>query len=230
MTYKNKNSADALKHLIWGLVFKGVLKAYKQVKQHYFENNKETLFIELKSQEDEIEKLKLENKLNKDKISQLTEKIRIAKAEAEQMYIGRIRELEAEIKQLRSSLAEERQKEQELVALRELFFSLDQGIVPETDEQVPDLSNTTGAIVGGHTRWHQRLKEFLPQWVFISSETFDTRVLDGIEVICFFTQHMSHSLYYKAIMEARKRNLRIGYIRSLNEKLALKEIGTVLKG
>lgn len=228
MEHKNKNPGDAVKHLIWGLVLKGVLKAYKQVKQHYFENNKETVYIELESQEIQIKKLTTENALYKQKIDRLTEEARTARAEAEKAHRDRIRELEAEVGRLRSELAEERQKERELIALREFVFSLDRGHVPEIRDAVPDLTDTTGAIVGGHQRWQQRMKELLPGWVFISSEGFDVRVLDGVEVICFYTQHLGHALYYKAVGEARKRGLPIGYIGSINEELALREIAAIM--
>lgn len=229
MRYRNKNSGDAMKHLIYGLVLKGILKAYKQIKQHYFENNKETLYIEMESQEDLIKTLSVENIAYKEKVERLTREIGTTQVEAEKTHAEKIRGLEAEVSRLRRELAAEKQKEQELVALREFVFSLDRKLVPETRDALMDLSKTTGAIIGGHQRWQQKMKELLPGWIFISSEIFDARVLDGAQALCFFTQYLSHSLYYKVITEARKRELHIGYISSVNEELALREIAATIK-
>ncbi|MBE3584935.1 MAG: hypothetical protein IMW94_01940 [Thermoanaerobacter sp.] len=102
------------------------------------------------------------------------------------------RELEATVNRLEAELREERQKEKELVALREFVFSLDQEPVQEREE-LPDLNRFAGAIVGGHPRWQDRMRQLLPEWVFISSENFDVKVLDRVEVIVLFPAYMSHS-------------------------------------
>lgn len=227
--HQNKNAEEAVKHLVWGLVLKGILKAYKQVKQHYFENNKETLYLEMENQEHRIEKLSGENTVLKEKVKKLSQEARSAREEAEKAHRNRIRELEAEVSRLEKELAAEKEKNYELAALREFLFSLDRGLVPETTGETPDLTGVSGAIIGGHERWHKKMKELLPNFVFISTENFDARLLDNVDVVLFFTQYLGHALYYRAVNEARKRRVKIGYINSLNEGLVLREISIIAR-
>jgi hypothetical protein len=200
LTYRNKHSGEAVKHLIWGLIVKGIAKAYKQVKEHYFKNNKETVYLEMKNQQDEIERLLTENEILKKRANELEKIAQTTRVEVEKTFISKIRELESRVARLEEDLQEERKKSRELAALREFLFSLDKHAVPqEVEDNQFDPAQICGAIVGGHPNWQNRMKKLLPQWVFINSDNFDVRVLDGVEAVFFFTQYLGHSLYYKAV-------------------------------
>lgn len=58
ITYKNLNAENAVKFLVPAVIIKSLLKAYNGVKEHYFQNNKETMFLEVQKQEDLIKKIR----------------------------------------------------------------------------------------------------------------------------------------------------------------------------
>lgn len=64
--------------------------------------------------------------------------------------------------------------------------------------------------------------------VFITSENFDVRLLDGIDHVFIFAKHIGHKLYYRVINEVRKRDIPVSYVSKVNEELAVKEIKKAL--
>jgi hypothetical protein len=227
---------DAIKMLIPGIVAKLLARTVTQLKAQFFAHPND---VSAALQEDKIAGLTADNKrmdaevirLRK-QVSSLEDKLLSTKQEADREHIGRIRELEAEVSKLRERIDQEREKDRELVALRDFFFSTEQHekelANTHTSTSIMDLTDTAGAIVGGHPKWSTKMKELLPKWVFISSVGFDKRSLSGIQTICFLPNHMSHKLYYKAIAIAKSKKMDIGYIYSQNEQLALKEIAKAL--
>ncbi|MEG3070973.1 MAG: hypothetical protein RQM92_09365 [Candidatus Syntrophopropionicum ammoniitolerans] len=131
MYNKNKNTGEAVKHLVHGLILKGMCKAYKQVKQHYFENNKETVFIDLENQEKELQRLTEDNNILNKKLSNAEKRIQEIKSETEERYKKKIWELSNRVRCLEEELEKEKESNQELTALREFLFSLDRGLVLE---------------------------------------------------------------------------------------------------
>ena len=222
--FGNKNVEEAVKILLPGVIIKGILKAYKQTKEHYFKNNKETMYLHVKNQEDIISSLQIENRVLNDKLKKIENEIGVMRKNAEIKHLDRIRELESTVVKLSDKLDEEKEKDMELAALREFLFSLDREVVPEVWKEIPDFSGIKGVVVGGHERWQKKMKTLLQNFVFVSSAGFDTRVLDGADIVFFYTQHLGHKLYYKMIAEVRKRNLPVGYLGSINEELALQEM------
>lgn len=213
------------KRFVAGVIIKCLLKAYKQVKEYFFEHNQETMYFEMQKRDEEIARLKAENGTLRRGVDELSQSLQSERKSLEGKYLQEIRSLKQEIERLNSLLEEERQKDSELNALRELMFSMDvEETYVESVEDV-DVSSVKGLIVGGHERWQQRMKELLPNLIFISSENAEvSSILDNVDVVLFVTNYLSHKLYYKVINEARKRNLKIGYISKFNEELALKEI------
>ena len=235
--FKPGGNDEAARLFISGVIAKMLVKAVIQAKRYFFQHTEnqadsEQLEKTIAGLTNENQRLASENGRLKETISGLTEKLNCAKAEASMPHVDKIRELEKQVERQNEMIRQEREKEQELVALRDFFFSVKNREVAQSAEHgqevIMDLSSTAGAVIGGNSRWIARMKELLPKWVFISSEGFDKRSLDGIQTICFLPNNMSHTLYYKAVAIAKAKNMDIGFIYSQNEHLAMKEIAKVL--
>jgi len=222
--FKDMDVESATKHLVSGTIIKCLLKAYKQVKMYFFGHNQETMFLDMERRDEEIEKLKSENNMLKNKVSELSQTIADYKKSLENKYLQETKMLNKTIEDLKMQLDEEHQKDSELNALREFMFSLDTKKVYSNSAKEVDLSSVKGLIVGGQETWQKELKKSLPNFSFVNSENFDIKVLDNVDIVFFFPNFLSHALYYKVINEVRKRNIKVGYISKLNKELALEEI------
>ncbi|WP_434576977.1 hypothetical protein [Thermoanaerobacterium thermosaccharolyticum] len=222
--FKNIDVESATKHFVSGTTIKCLLKAYKQVKTYFFEHNQETMFLEMERRDEEIEKLKSENNMLKNKVNELSQTLADYKKLLEHKYLQEIKMLNKTIEDLKMQLDKEHQKDKELNALREFMFSLDTKEVYSNSAKDTDFSSVKGLIVGGHEMWQKELKKSLPNFSFVNSENFDIKVLDNIDIVFFFPNFLSHALYYRVINEVRKRNIKVGYISKLNKELALEEI------
>ena len=238
---EDMDEAEAASLFLSGLMVKLMAKAVAWEKSYYFQRLAEHEDGDAEKKEQTIAKLTRENeglaaeaRRLKESVDALTQRLREEKKEAEKLYLGRIRELERELAKRDEGLRQEREKERELVGLRDFFFNMEnQALAQEGGTETKpgiwmDLKDTSGAIFGGKPRWSTRMKELLPKWVFISSPGFDKRSLDGIQTVCFVPGNMSHTLYYKAMNIAKAKNMEIGFIHSQNEQLALQEIAKVL--
>ena len=232
------NDDEAARMFLSGILVKLLVKTVTQLKKRYFAHPGQAdaakhekaigrLAAESKRLEDENARLK-------EAINDFEEKLQSSKKDIEKPHLDRIRELEKQVAKQNEIIHQGRGKDQELAALREFFFSLENREAATEAEPgsgtdaLMDLKDTAGAIIGGAPKWIARMKSLLPRWVFISSVGFDKRSLDGIQTICFLPNHMSHKLYYKAVAVAKNKKMDIGFIYSQNEHLALKEIAKVL--
>lgn len=201
---------DFIKYFISALHIRFNLKAYNIVKQHYFKNNKETMFIELDKLENENMNINMQVALLKRDKNKLVDEISIKEKENER--------LRKEIEQLK-------QGKNELDSLREFIFNLDkQEEYREENIDYDKLKNSKGLIIGGHNKWQDRMKELLPNYIFIHPDNmnFDIRLLDSIDNIFVYTNYLNHGLYYKIISNSDGKN--IYYINNSNEDIVLKEI------
>jgi len=230
--FKNQNREKGHDFIIVGIVLRGLIKAYKELKDYYFKNNKETVLLEMQSQQDTIEKLKRENNYLQDKIKVLEGQVsRIAK-DTEAQYINQVQELKKKIKDLEIELAEEKKKENELFALRELLFSLEHEEEDfKSEEESINIDNIKGVIVGGHEKWQQRMKALLPNFTFYKTDTenIDPNAFNNIDIIFFYTKYLSHSLYYRIINIARAKSINLGYINTTNEDRAISSIKSQIR-
>ena len=237
------SEAEAAGLFLSGLMVKLLAKVVEREKAYYFSRLENDTDADADKQEKTIAMLTGENKKLeaevmrlKESVGSLTEKLHTEKKEIEKPHLDRIRDLERELAKRNEALRQEKEKERELVALRDFIFRMENQASARDSGQgaeagsgaLMDLKDTTGVIIGGNLRWGARMKELLPKWVFISSPSFDKRSLDGIQTVCFVPGNMGHSLYYKAMDIAKARNLEIGFINSQNEQLALQEIAKVL--
>lgn len=209
---KETDVAEATRYLIAYMYIRYLIKAYKQVKQMYFENNKETMFIELEGLERSLHST--EQKLFQTKLGL---------SEAEKVRAN----LEKENARLRKELEEERRNREELNSLREFLFSLDkeeefieEKINPE------DLQDHKAVILGGHEKWQQRMKELLPSFIFIHSENlnFDIKLLEGIEIVFIYANYLNHGIYYKVMSAIEGKAIKVAYLNQQNEDKVLQKI------
>lgn len=208
-----KNINDTVNFLICSIYIKLLIKAYKQVKEHYFENNKETMFIELEGTEQELNIAKQELQSKNEKISNLQEQFE---------------QKDKELSRLKNEVSELNQNQAELNSLREFMFNMDhkQEYSPEKID-VSRLKKVKGLILGGHPKWQDKMKGLLPDFTFIAPEAlnFDVNILKNIDIIFIYTDYLNHAIYYRLMPEAQKLNIKIQYLAAnTNTDIVLQEI------
>jgi len=229
---KSMNSLEAADYFLFGITAKGLLKALRQSKEQFFQYNSEYNSLKVEIQQSEYDRLDSENVRLRAQVDRLLEENRILRSKNEIFYKANdYHELEAENARLKVEMDKNdellRDKDLELIGLRDYFFSTANAGEAEWEvrqEELLDLSDTVGAIIGGSPKWQSRMKELLPKWLFISSEGFDKKSIENMKTICFCSQYLSHKMYYKAINIARSNNIVTGYVNSQNDRLAMREI------
>ena len=184
----------------------------------YFRNNKETMFVELEGMEKDLQRTK-----------EKLESTQRGLSEAEKIH-GL---LEKENLRLKAELAEAQRNKAELNSLREFLFSLDQKEEYQAEEiDFDELKKYKAIVIGGHERWQQRMKEYLPNFIFIHPDqlNFDIRLLDGIDIVFVYPNYLNHSMYYKLMGAIEGKNIKIIYINQQNEELVLKCIYKAIIG
>jgi len=208
----NINVDDAVQFYFYSMYIKYLLKCYKQVKVHYFVNNKETQYAEIEEKDKEIKRLTIDLNNRELENLKLTE-------ENEQLY--------KKIDKLNFEIQNEKAKISELNGLRELVFSLDAQIeYKEIYIDYTALKKVETVIIGGHERWQARMKELLPMCVFINTNmiNFDLNILNSFDTVFFYVNYLNHSIYYRVIEYIKNKDININYINQQNEKLVLLDI------
>lgn len=218
---------DAAKFLITMIRLKNFSKAYMAAKKYHFDHNQENIYIELDMVEQENRKLQTSLSIEKRKVDELTEKIDALKKEKNKALLERISELEKENKNLKAQLQEQSENKIELNSLREFIFDLDNNIddnIVLQDKDYEDLKSIKALIIGGTSKWQQRMKNLLPNFNFIAPDAlnFDLSVLDNVDYIFIYINYLSHAMYYKVMSSVKSQ--KIFYIQSTNEELVLSQI------
>ena len=120
---------------------------------------------------------------------------------------------------------------QELIALRNFAYNI-KTEEEEIDEKTVDtmkqaIKDKSIVVIGGHVKWLNKLKQMFPKWLLVSTEDFkqvDPNMLDGKERVYFYTDYISHTTYKKFISVIRERELRLGYLGSINIESVIKQI------
>lgn len=192
-------------------------KAYNEVKRHYFKNNRETAYVELEGMKKEL--------LSADQEMSNMQSLLTNTQES-------LKSLEKEKKRLESELAEEKKHRQELNSLREFLFDMDrqEKFTGEASIDIDAFKDFRAVIIGGHEKWQARMKELLPNVVFIHPDNinFDLRLLGGVRTVLIYPNYLNHSIYYRAMNSIAGSNIRIGYINQRNDNLVLQEIARFL--
>lgn len=120
---------------------------------------------------------------------------------------------------------------EELIALREYAYksTVEEEAIAETsiDEMKDAIKDKSIVIIGGHINWINKMKKEFPEWMFVSVDNFktvDRSLLDGKEMVYFYTDYISHTAYGKFIAALRENKIRFGYLGSLNIDSVVKRI------
>ncbi len=203
-----------------------LLKAYRQVKEEFVKNNKETLYVELASLIQEKEDLEKRVKEKEREIEDLQKELKLRRDQTR-----RIQELEKEIYSLKGEIFKERQKNAELNALREFVFSLKTGKEEKkTEEEIAPI-DVPGVFVGGFDGLFAKLKPYLPNFAFVSGEVnrFDENLLKNRSIVVIYPEVMSHALYYFTVDKAKEYGTDILFVSGRNIEKIIRNIKEAVK-
>lgn len=203
-----------------------LIKQYKHLRHDYIDKEYEDTFAivqennKLKAKNDELRNA---DQIYRDRISELE-----AKLEKQDEYIA---SLERKVKEQEGSVKEDELLRQEVLALREYVFS-EENEVDLTEDITQDIKidHLKVAVVGGHQRWHTRIKQEYPQIRTVSPDekTIDLSFLNNMDIVCFETSYSNHSLYHKAMNVLGGSDVSIHYINgSVNPNTLAYQIGKV---
>ena len=222
-------NCDFETYFLFALHLKAMCKAYNKVKEMYFENNKETMYVEMGAIKKELQTAKAALESQKAKNKQLSE----SESERNQKLLQENRQLEKRIKHLQDEMSRMKSDSKEAAALREYVFN-QASLEPGNDTECGDaididrLDSLKGIVIGGFPGWRNKAKEKLCSWQFVSAgvNTLDSNLLRNSDVVVFNTRCLNHDLYYKAMDIVRNSEVQIGYINNDN---ILKGLETVCK-
>lgn len=136
----------------------------------------------------------------------------------------RIAELESLLKKKELEEKEMESLKKEVVSLREYVFR--EGIEPSNEDEEEEVTNMATnqealhdvriAVVGGHQRWHRRLKEALPKirTVLPEETNLDLSFVRNMDIVCIETSYNNHTLYRRVMWELKQSRAKIHYMNS----------------
>ena len=210
MLFKDKTNID---NIIMLTYLRYMIKAYKDMKKHYFENNKETMYIDIDFIQQQLNTANSTIKNKDNEIEELKKELSIK---------------EKQVKKLNNELQDNQINKSELISLRENFFNikLDEEYKNQTEINYDLLSSKKYMVLGGHDTLQNKLKEYLKNSIFIHTDNlnFDTNIINSVEKIIIFPLYLNHSIYYKVMNIARKLNIKVVHISNSNIDLILNSI------
>lgn len=218
MTYRNQNLQQSVRYLVNGLFLKYTEKEFNKVKDYYFKNNKETLYLDMQHKDEKIEELTTENESLKRQIERLNSEINTLKYNYKKSLETEINQLKQQINKFQDELSKTKQHEQELFQLREFVFEQeysDNNIETDNTNKEITIPNVKCLIVGGHENWRNKLKEELPDsFKFLAGDkaNFDLQYINDVKLVIFNVAYMNHATYYRIINFCRKRNIKFYFI------------------
>jgi archaellum component FlaC len=227
MTRDNSTPEELLNYISSAIFIKAFIKLYNETKEHYFKNNRQTLFLEIEDYKKENEDINERLRILQIQYEKLKDSYENAKKQIIEEQKDIVGEYEKKIRNLDKRIAELENEtsiyKREIIPLRNLIFNKDNELPPKED-MIPDKIYEKGIIFGGHERWVQKMKDRLPNFKFINNSNFDVSVLDNMRYIFFNTEYISHSLYYKVINNISCKDTEISYIDNNNENIVMSKI------
>ena len=214
------------------------LKAYKEAKEFYnkkaSESNKLVDSLNRKIAELETENCRLRGqvvKLEADS-KQIEGKLNSGFNKTLYQYKAENKKLEDTVNGLSSKIDSYKKEIQLLLSLNTAMAGELQNDAEEIDYDFVNelnLKGLRGVIVGGHPKWQNIMKGYLPNFKFISATeiNFDTALLENADAIFFNTRYASHSLLYKVISTVKNKNIDIHYINCNNKNYVLNRISDI---
>jgi len=235
LNYRNLDINLIIQSLVNGIFMKSLINEYKKSKSLYFENNQETLFFKIDSLEENLSKLQDENKqlhinlnvLNEEK-AMFNETLNNSINKLNKNHKVEINNLQNKMKELENQLLEEKEYRNELNALREYIFKVNNNYVPIIcNENIEDyISNLQILIIGGPRDWRRKFRDKYPDIKTLNgfNEKFEINILKNVNFIFFYTGFMNHATYTRAMNFIRLNKIKFGYIGKTNIELVEEEI------
>ena len=150
---------------------------------------------------------------------------------------GKVKDLQLKLNEQRSLLEESKSREkglerlleqreeehQELLNLREFVKSLKedskpgQSVLTEND-MIKKLEGVKGVIVGGQENWVKKIRQKLPEWSYMAvrDSVHADQSVAGADVVFFFSDALSHNMYYRVMSTIRKRDIPFHYLHGIS--------------
>lgn len=118
----------------------------------------------------------------------------------------------------------------EAAALRRFVYEqaqADKAPAKLTDEEmIAAIKDKRVCLVGGDENWVNKLKNILPDYVYLSpaaTGSIPTNILDKIDYLYIFSSHICHPQYNRFLDGARIRGTKVSYIARVNIKENLRQ-------
>lgn len=164
----------------------------------------------------QIELLKKQNELWK---NEQNKKAKKEKEKEVNSYKQEVSELRKTIKNQAKEIEKLQENQKELYKLREWMFETTQTEKVETlEESLNDVLETKKIVlVGGHIKFHNKLKERFPKLIIQSvDENLKDLKASKIDHVFIFHQYLSHNLYYKVMDLIMNQDIPWDYIDCVN--------------
>ena len=120
---------------------------------------------------------------------------------------------------------------EELITLRNYVYGLSQEAPPIEEDKLEDMKRVIAEksiiIIGGHVNWINKLKKEFPSWRYLDaniSRANDNKLVEGADMVYFFTDHLSHGTYGKFARLVRENGIPFGYMHSVNMESLVRQM------
>ncbi len=128
-------------------------------------------------------------------------------------------------------IAQNKNYMEELITLRNYVYNLSQEASPIEEDRLEDMKRVIAGknviIIGGHINWINKLKKEFPNWRFLDaniSRANDSKLMEGADMVYFFTDHLSHGTYGKFVKLVRENRIPFGYMHSVNVESLVRQV------
>lgn len=212
---------------IW---IKALAEEYKKTKSIYLNKAQDEFYYHFHNIKEELEQ--------KDK--ELRNKEELLKAENLKMQQENdnlweeLKKLQRQCNDYKNQINTIENNNKEVFALREYVFSKENNLDTEEnigtdslDMMIKYLRSKKCAIIGGHSVWINRMKEVLPNFIFMNPDDInkDIKFVDNVEAVFINTLVNSHAFYEKVMSKMSRNDTKLFYIdNTTNINLSIKVI------
>jgi hypothetical protein len=190
-----------------------LMKAYNSMKKHYFENNKESMYLDFEQIQATLNSANTEIENKNADIKRLQDELK---------------RKDKEIKRLNQEIKDNKLYKDEIISLRNNFFSADaEGDADKNfDIDYAAMADKKYLFLGGRDSLVLRLKEIFKEAIFIdtNNNNFNASLLNNTTKVIIFSNYLNHSFYYKCMNQAKLLNKDVLHISSTSIDLILQKL------
>ena len=157
---------------------------------------------------------------------------RLRKKEEESKYFRQLYEqTKAALDDAKEAIDQNANYMKELITLRNYVYSLSQESPVIEESKLEDMKNVIAKkriiIIGGHINWINKMKKEFPNWRFLDaniSRTNDGKLVEGADIVYFFTDHLRHGTYGKFVKLVRENQIPFGYLHFVNIETLIRQV------